>query len=463
MKKARYLLPIMALFLLLANSCEKKDEKHNDLSNELLYGNISGIVKPIESNATITVKQEKTVAQTSIDSLSSSFRIEDIHTGNFNVLVETDNYKNKKIENVKVEGGETIFLGTIELKKLPDLVKSHEPGKRDEVVFDNRWSELAITIVFEESMDRASIEKAFSTVPSTDGRFQWNQRTPDKPIVPHYFESSWLSKDQPSGGSITTYSKVNSVTYTIAQKDCFVDTTYKVVLNTNARDTAGNNLKFPLEFRFFTVQSGSSLNAIQTNPHHGDVNVPLVSSSGIQITFPRNMNKSVTENAIHVSPDTDPILIWESYNELTIYTGGVYKSETNYEITIDSVAEDLDGTKLGNPYTFSFTTAPVKVDHTNPRRGELFVALSEDIEFNFNTYMSKSSVQNSFSIEPQIDGTIDFYNSSYNTSKTKFVFDPATDFKSDTKYTVTINTNAKDIYGTNLKEDFTFSFVTRPE
>jgi hypothetical protein len=194
-------------------------------------------------------------------------------------------------------------------------------------------------------------------------------------------------------------------------------------------------------------------------PYHGDVNVELLSSSGIRITFPRNMDHESTENALQMTPASDIIFIWPQLNELVVYTGGVLRAGTKYTVTIDSVAMDRDGHKLGYPFQFSFTTAEVGISSTYPNNGELFVSTSQDIRLYFNTYMIKSSVQDALEISPAVSGTLDWYND----SKTRLDFNLSGTLKYNTKYTVRVGTEARDIFGTHLKEPYSFSFITRPE
>lgn len=453
----KLILLVSTLFLI--TGCEKNIyEADPRFFNDAMHGAIVGKVSQTSSEAVITVSQVNPVASTSINSTDGSFALSNLPIGNYDLTIEADDYRIYRLCNVKVEGAGNTYVGEIDLSTVPDLVSSHYPENKQEIVYNNRYSRLTISILFTQPMDRESVEKAFSTVPETEGIFHWGQYS-EAPNRIYYFDKpeDWGYDE---GATITTYSKITSMSYQMAQKDCFTDTTYKVILSTEAKDTAGNALRFPLEFSFSTVQSSITQTGIITSPYHGDVYVDLISGSGIQITFPRNMDPVTTEKALSISPASDNIItIWPARNRLTIYTGGVYYAETTYLITIGADAEDLDGVKLGNPFSFSFTTAPVSVNSTYPRNGELFVSADEEIRINFNTYMIKSSVQNAFSITPQVSGYIDWY---YN-SKTSLEFVPSQNFTYNTKYTVTIDTQAKDLFGAHLPESYTFSFIIRPE
>jgi hypothetical protein len=457
----RCILPFIFPVVFLLTNCEKNiyNEVDPRFYNDAMHGNIVGKVLQTSSNALVIASQVKPIDSALIDPNDGSFAINNLPIGNYDLTIKADNYRIYKNCNVMVEGAGNTYIGEVDLSTVPDLVSSHYPGDKDEIAFNNRFARLTVSMTFTQPMDRESVENAFSTDPPTEGVFYWGQYS-SAPSW-NYFEDSksYANGGFDQGATITTYSKITSFSYRVAQKDSYTDTTYNITLSTEAQDTAGNYLRFPLEFSFSTVQSSSTLNGIQTNPYHGDIYVDLISYSGISITFPRNMDQASTENAITVTPDTDPIYIWPQSNELTIYTGGAFRADTTYVITIDSTAKDLDGVKMGDIFSFSFSTTSVDLSYSYPNNGELFVSRSSDIRLVFNTYMVKSFVQSAFNITPAISGSLYWDND----SKTTMEFIHGGLFQPNTKYTVTIGTEAKDIFGSHMKEPYVFSFITRPD
>lgn len=454
----------MLSFLIL--TCEKQVVYEQDprLFNDAFHGNIVGKVLQKESEALVIVSQEVPIDSQFINVEDGVFRFENLEIGNYDILIRADAFRTYHHKNVSVEGAGTTYMGEIDLSKIPDLVSSYYPEDQAEVVYNNRFHGLTVSMQFTQPMDRESVEEAFRTEPETEGRFFWGHYT----TAPAYYYFDWTAENGryngfDPGATITTYSRISSFVYRIAQKDCFVDTTYSVYLSTAAMDTAGNHLRFPLEFTFSTIQSSSTINAIQTVPAHGDIDVDLISNSGIRIIFPRNMDAASTEKAIDMVPETDPIFIWPAYNQLTIYTGGSFRADTTYVINIDSTAKDLDGNKMGHPFEFSFSTAEVGLRSTSPRNGQLFIDPSANIVMYFNTYMIKSSVEQVFKIEPAIEGNLQWGDGYSEYNKSALTFDPAGALKFNTKYTVTIGAGAKDLFGTGMKKEYSFSFITRPE
>lgn len=447
------------IMVLLFSGCEKNYYYETDprFFNDAMHGDIVGKVIQANSQAVVIASQVNPVDSVAINPSDGSFEIKNLPIGNYDLIIRAENYRIYKRANVMIQGAGKTYVGEIDLSTVPDLVASHYPEDKSEIVYNNRYSRLSVSMTFTRPMDRESVEEAFSTDPPSEGIFYWGQYTTATNRI-YFAEDAYAAGFDP-GATITTYSKITSFSYSMAQKDCFTDTTYTIRLSTAAMDTSGNHLRFPLEYSFSTVQSSSTIYGIQTSPSHGDMYVGLLSYSGIQVTFPRNMNQESTENAITVKPESDIIFIWPGYNQLTIYTGGVFHADATYEITIDSSAEDRDGVRLGEQFTFSFSTASVGVSGTSPNNGELFVSRSADIRLNFNTYMVKSSVQNALTIEPWIPGSLEWYND----SKTMMRFYPSQSFQPNTKYTVTIGTQARDLFGTYMKEPYTFSFITRPD
>jgi hypothetical protein len=311
-------------------------------------------------------------------------------------------------------------------------------------------------------MDRESVEAAFSTDPPTEGIFYWGQYTEAPSDMYYVLAAADYLKGYDESATITTYSKITSMTYQMAQKDSYADTTYNITLSTDAMDTSGVQLRFPLEFSFSTVQSSVSYAGIQTNPFHGDVEVDPMTNS-ILVTFPRRMDPSTTEAAVSISPSQEFFFLWPEKNKLKIYTGAPLLAATTYEITIDETAEDLDGVPLGDDFSFSFSTAPVRVTRTRPDNSQVYVDPDDKITIYFNTYMIKSSVESAFSISPAVSGYWTWGTEHSTSNKNALTFWPSSNLRTNTQYNVTLGTSASDLHGTSLEESYSFTFITVPE
>jgi hypothetical protein len=213
---------------------------------------------------------------------------------------------------------------------------------------------------------------------------------------------------------------------------------------------------------FRTVQSYVTYNGIQTNPVNGDIEVSPINYSGISVTFPRRMDPTTTEAAISITPPLNSIFLWPSGNQLTIYTGGPYLSDTTITVTIDKNALDKDGIALGETFSFWFRTAAFQVTSTYPSNAQLYVAPSQTIQVYFNSYVDKSTFQQAFSMTPAVSGSFMYGNGNSYDTPNWITFTPYSGLLPNTKYTVTIAPTVKDMFGVPMESSYSFSFVTRP-
>lgn len=429
-----------------------------EFTNDLLHGDIVGKVIQNSSNAKVIISQVNPIDSATINSQDGSFAFHDLRAGTYDLTIRADNFRIYTRSNLLLQGGSVLYVGQIDLSTVPDLVDSHYPANGGEVVYDWRFGRISISVLFTQPMDRVSVEKAFSTNPPSEGIFTWGSFT-QAPIRTIFADEKGAFDP---GATITTFSKITSFTYSFAKKDSYVDTAYTVTVATTAHDTAGHYLRFPLKFSFRTVQSYTTVYGIQTSPSHGDIDVSPLSNYGITLTFPRRMDPASTEAATAVTPQMNKVFLWPDGNVMRIYTGGPFLSDTTISVTVDSTAKDKDGNLLGQRFSFWFRTAPLAVSYTTPGNAQLFVSLSQPVQISFDNYVVLSTVQSAFSISPSAGGTFSYGGYSPNENLSEVIFTPSTTYQPNTKYTVTVSTVVKDMYGVSMKRPYSFSFVTRP-
>ncbi len=458
--KARGLLPLLPLMLLI--SCKDEIIQYQvpkEFTNDLLHGDIVGKVVQNDSKAVVLVSQVDVIDSVLVSPTDGSFAFRELRAGNYDLTVRANNYRIFARTNLAVPGGSIVYAGDIDLSTVPDLVEQTYPENNGEVVYNWQYGRITISILFAHPMDRQSVESAFSTVPPSTGIFLWGNFT-QAPLTTLFAKDA--SGDFRSDATITTFSKITSLTYSMAQKDSYTDTLYTVMLASTAHDTSGNALRFPLQFSFRTVQSNVTIYGIQTNPANGDVNVNPLSNRGIDITFPRRMDPATTEAATTIQPPLNKTFLWPDANVLRIYTGGPFMSDTTISVNIAGTARDQDGNALGQPFAFSFHVAPFQVNYSSPANGDLFVGQTQQISVSFNNYIPLSVAQSAFSISPAVAGSLAYAGYAPYTDPSQIVFVPSGSFQTNTKYTVTISTTAADMYGVRMRNPYVFSFVTRP-
>ena len=187
----------------------------------------------------------------------------------------------------------------------------------------------------------------------------------------------------------------------------------------------------------------------------------------IRIRFRRGMDTQNVEQAFSLEPDVEGDFYWYSsgrspsyYSELQFTPRTLYASNTTYQVTIDTAASDDEGTRLSEPYRFSFTTEQIAVRYTIPLHRETWVSPTTGVSITFNTKMDIESVILAFKmVDSQLnDVTGEFFTSHATTIS--FILDST--LTGGETYTVTISTNAKDLYGGSLPEPYIFWFTTRP-
>ncbi|HOV98102.1 MAG TPA: Ig-like domain-containing protein [Bacteroidota bacterium] len=463
MKKIIILLTIGSLFWGCEDTIvEYKYDGEQIFHNDLLHGDLIGRVLQKESGAIVIVSQVTPVDSVLINPVDGSFAFRDLRAGNYNLTIKSDNFRYYVKENIVVAGGSIQYIGEIDLSKIPDLISSYYPEDKAEIVYDWRYGRITVSMSFTQPMDRESVEKAFSIEPSAEGLFVWGQYT-WQPYTGLYTRGIAEQAYRPeTGATITTYSKVTSFTYVLAKKDCYPDTTYTVTLTTEAKDTAGNHLRFPLVFRFKTVQSYTTIYGIQSEPMLGDADVSPISYSGIRITFPRRMEPISTEAATRIIPSMNTMFLWPEENVMVIYPGGPFLSDTTITVSIGGEALDKDGIPLGKDYTTWFRTAPFSLQSVSPGNGQLFVSPTTNIYLTFNSFVKIGNAQNAIQIMPPVQGSFSYRGDSYYENPQTIIFTPSSSFAPNTKYTITVTTALRDLYDSPLKQSYTFSFVTRP-
>ncbi|MBL7074798.1 Ig-like domain-containing protein [candidate division KSB1 bacterium] len=184
-------------------------------------------------------------------------------------------------------------------------------------------------------------------------------------------------------------------------------------------------------------------------------------NTSICFSFREDMDQGSVEDAFDINPSIEVIFDWNGFRSVCIYSASYsFYPNTEYTVTLGMGAHTLDGDSLSFDYSFSFTTAPIRVN-TRPEDGSSYVSTHcYHIIMYFNTQMKPSSLEEAFGINPENPGNLTF--SSYHRTATMY-FEPWERYLfSNTLYTITIDTSAEDVNGFHLEETFSFSFTTEP-
>lgn len=198
-----------------------------------------------------------------------------------------------------------------------------------------------------------------------------------------------------------------------------------------------------------------------TSPTTNATNVAL--SSVISATFNEQMNPaSLTASSFTILSGSTSLsgVITYSANTVTFTPSGNLQANTTYLCKITTVAKDLRGNALQEDYSWTFSTGmnlQPTIISTDPLSAETGVVLNKIITATFNMPMNGSTLNATSFILQQgsipISGSVTY-------SGTMASFTPSVALLSNTIYTATITTAAKNIAGDSIATNYIWSFTT---
>jgi hypothetical protein len=166
------------------------------------------------------------------------------------------------------------------------------------------------------------------------------------------------------------------------------------------------------------------------------------------------MNNTSVQEAFSIEPEINGTFKWINDKKLVFEPENKLPELTTFEIIIDYMAQDILGNNLQDDFSWSFRTgdftAPEIVSYS-PTGDD--VSLDTQISIVFSEPMNKSRVENNLIISPDINGEFQWRGNT-------LVFLPDDELKYDTKYNITLSSDAADKWGNNLADDLSWEFTT---
>jgi hypothetical protein len=199
-------------------------------------------------------------------------------------------------------------------------------------------------------------------------------------------------------------------------------------------------------------------------PYNGEKNVDV--GIPIMIYFRNIMDQKSVEAAFHIDPAVEGSFLWYGFDPFSSQSYMRFSpraplaTSTVYQVTIDTSASDTAGVKLLEPFQFSFTTEPVRVEYTSPAHNDTWVSPTNEIYFRFNCLMNMESVESAFEL---VDSKLnkaegDFWWQNAMSMR----FRPSSALAARETYRASINSTAEDVSGNRMPERYWFSFTTQP-
>ncbi|PJF42777.1 MAG: hypothetical protein CUN50_02965, partial [Candidatus Thermofonsia Clade 1 bacterium] len=287
-----------------------------------------------------------------------------------------------------------------------------------------------VQIIFDQPMDRASVEAAFLIDPPVDGTLRWadDQTLTFAPAAP-----------LPRG------------------------TAYLVQIGTAARSAQGTALEERFRLNF---QIAPNLSVSQVIPSPNAENI--ATNATITVIFDRPV---VPLAVTGVQADLPQPL---SFTPLLEGTGewigtAIYQFKpkrglnggTRYTASVSPDLTDIDGSALGKPYTWQFSTLAPQILSVAPQGDS--VRLESDITVRFNQPMDEASLREAFTLRNTANGANVAGLLSLEENGTLLRFKPAAPLALETLYQASVSAAARSANGEAiLSNPQTFTFRTLP-
>ncbi len=314
---------------------------------------------------------------------------------------------------------------------LPDtqpilLVRS--PARGEETPLDR-----PIRLVFDQPMDRASVEAAFRIEPKVEGTFSW----PDPVTLVFTPKGEWKRASR-----------------------------YRVYLDTTARSAKGLPLREEVEFTFATV-GYLEVTQVIPEPNARDV----APDSAVTVMF----NRPVVPLQLVSAPTADmpvpvvfdpPVEGSGEWVNTSIYVfrpkEGFIPGQT-YTARVPAGLSDTTGGVLEEDFVWTFSIENPYVLFVDPATASTQVARNRPITVTFSMPMDRASAQAAFSLKPLDQETAVSGRFSWSENDTVMTFTPDRMLDYDTIYIIRIGQSARSRAGNApLKADYQYSFQTVP-
>jgi uncharacterized protein YfaS (alpha-2-macroglobulin family) len=280
-----------------------------------------------------------------------------------------------------------------------------------------------VIFYFNQSMDHASVESAFSGL---TGRLEWLD---DSTLV--------FTPER----SLTPATQVN------------------LQFDTQAKAANGLPLAEPISLIYHTV---GFLNLAQNLPDDGSPEVDP--SAAIMATFnrpvvPLGADQTTLPAAFSVEPAAEGRGEWINTSTYAFYPQPPLAGGTEYSVQLSNDLSGLDGSPLENPQTWSFTTIAPRILALDPSDGSKNVGLESDIQLTFNQSMDPDSVIAEFAMledeKTQVQGEF-----SWSDEATEFVFTPDNLLKRDRVYSLFLGDETLSEGGTQIGSEYQATLET---
>ena len=187
--------------------------------------------------------------------------------------------------------------------------------------------------------------------------------------------------------------------------------------------------------------------------------VIISNSEPLIIYFQSSINEESIKDKLLITPQIEgTVSLSEDGKQVIFKPKTSFLKNTEYKITILSGLENKLGGYIENDIVLSFRTAGyVALSYASPRNGAIDIANTiKNISLTFNQPVDKNSVQERFTISPNVAGTFSW-------SGNTLYYNLSENLAYGTKYTVSIASGIKSLYGIDSSSVISSSFTTKKQ
>ncbi|MBN1312748.1 MAG: Ig-like domain-containing protein [Anaerolineae bacterium] len=189
--------------------------------------------------------------------------------------------------------------------------------------------DATVQVEFNQQMDRASTEAAFSLVDTSSG--------------------------QPVAGAFSWDEEGRVMTFTPAGR-LALDGFYEAAVAAGARGAGQTPLNQDYRWGFSTVHTP---NVASTEPSNGNQSASPYQGISIKFTAPMDQDTLTEDRVLSAPALPETATFYYSDYDWTLHINGMLEPSTDYVVTLLAGASDPYGNTIDQPYTFNFRMAPL--------------------------------------------------------------------------------------------------------
>ncbi|MBI5207493.1 MAG: Ig-like domain-containing protein [Candidatus Firestonebacteria bacterium] len=339
------------------------------------------------------------------------------------IVTITDKVKDLAGNTIKNNYTWQFTTGTINDYTPPKITNITPMNNAEDVPINTK-----ITVTFSEPIDATTINQATLYSEDINGTVTYN-------------------------GTVATFTPSEDLSY---------NRIYKIIINKNIKDIAGNKLESDYVWSFKTgdIPDTTSPKIIEVNPKNGSENIQLNTSITAAFSEPIDIS-AINSSTFYISGGITGKITYSGIT-LAFIPSTNLSSDTVYSLIITKDVKDLAGNALESDYIWSFKTGSItditlpEIIEVNPLNGANNIPINSNITVTFSEPINALSITTStfyITLSENISGTVEY-------NGIAAIFKPLSNLSPNTTYTAVITNSIKDLSGNKLKSDFSWSFTT---